>query len=119
AYGWRKTFFIAAIPGFVFALMSLRIQELPRGAAEAVQVSDQVDNVSPYRRVLSIPTMWWIILAGALANFNAYAVNAYMSLYIVRYYALDLKTATFIAAVLLRALPGGGPPVCRALCPLA
>ena len=104
AYGWRKTFFIAAIPGFVFALMSLRIQEHPRGAAEAVQVSDQVDNVSPYRRVLSIPTMWWIILAGALHNFNAYAVNAYMPLYLVRYYALDLKTATFIAAVVLGAV---------------
>jgi len=104
AYGWRKTFFIAAIPGFVFALMSLRIQELPRGAAEAVQVSDQVDNVSPYRRVLSIPTMWWIILAGALHNFNAYAINAYMPLYMVRYYALDLKTATFIAAVVLGAV---------------
>ncbi|MCI0389267.1 MAG: MFS transporter [Acidobacteria bacterium] len=107
AYGWRTTFFIAAIPGFIFALMSFRIKEVPRGASEAVKVSDRpdhVDNVSPYRRVLSIPTMWWIILAGALHNFNAYAVNAYMPLYLVRYYALDLKTANFIAAVVLGAV---------------
>src|SRR5262245_54619935 len=104
AYGWRTTFYIAAIPGFIFALMALRIREVPRGAAEAVKVSDRpdrVDDVSPYRRVLSIPTMWWIILAGALHNFNAYAVNAYMPLYLVRYYAMDLKTANLIAAIVL------------------
>jgi MFS family permease len=104
AYGWQKTFFIAAIPGFIFALMAFRIKERPRGAAEAVQVSVPVDGGSPYRRVLSIPTMWWIILAGALHNFNAYAVNAYMPLYLVRYYGMDLKQAGFISAVVLGAV---------------
>jgi len=104
AYGWRMTFFLAAIPGFVFALMSFRIKEYPRGASEAVQVSGSVDEASPYRRVLSIPTMWWIILAGALHNFNAYAVNAYMPLYLVRYYGLSLERAGLIAAVVLGAV---------------
>src|SRR5215475_6893113 len=55
AYGWQKTFFISAVPGFVFAMMAFRIKELPRGAAEAVKVSGPgatIDSGSPYRRVL-------------------------------------------------------------------
>jgi MFS family permease len=102
-YGWQKTFYIAAVPGFIFALMAFRIKERPRGAAEAVPVSVPVDGGSPYRRVLSIPTMWWIILAGALHNFNAYAVNAFMPLYLVRYYEMNPKQAGFISAVVLGA----------------
>jgi MFS family permease len=107
AYGWQKTFFISAVPGFVFAMMAFRIKELPRGAAEAVKVPGPgatIDSGSPYRRVLSIPTMWWIILAGALHNFNAYAVNAYMPLYLVRYYGTDVKQAGFISAIVLGAV---------------
>jgi MFS family permease len=104
AYGWQKTFFIAAVPGFVFALMAFWIKEPPRGAAETVQVSDLVDEGSPYGRVLSIPTMWWIILAGALHNFNAYAINAYMPTYLVRYYGMSLERAGFISAVVLGAV---------------
>jgi predicted MFS family arabinose efflux permease len=104
AYGWQKTFFMAAIPGFVFAMMAFRIKDRPRGAAEAVQVFGPVDGDSPYRRVLSIPTMWWIILAGALHNFNAYAVNAYMPLYLFRYYGMSPAQAGYISAVVLGAV---------------
>jgi MFS family permease len=104
AFGWQKTFFIAAIPGFVFAMMAFWIKECPRGAAEGVQVSSPVDGDSPYRRVLSIPTMWWIILAGALHNFNAYAVNAYMPLYLFRYYGMSPAQAGYISAVVLGAV---------------
>jgi MFS family permease len=104
AIGWQKTFFISAIPGFVFAMMAFRIKECPRGAAEAVQVSSPVDGGSPYRRVLSIPTMWWIILAGALHNFNAYFVNAYMPLYLYRYYGMSPAQAGYISAIVLGAV---------------
>ena len=103
-YGWRMAFFLAAVPGAVLAVLALKIRELPRGASEAVQVPVHDDGVSPYRRVLSIPTMWWIILAGALHNFNAYAVNAYMPTYLVRYYDLSLKDANYIAATVLGAV---------------
>jgi len=107
-YGWQKTFYIAALPGFIFAMMAFWIKESPRGAAEAIQVSAptvaSMDGASPYRRVLSIPTMWWIIFAGALHNFNAYAVNAYMPLYLVRYYGTDVKQAGFISAIVLGAV---------------
>lgn len=104
AYGWRKAFFLAAVPGVLLSLLALKIKEQPRGASEVVQVTVHDDGVSPYRRVLSIPTMWWIILAGALHNFNAYAVNAYMPIYLVRYYGMTLKSANNIAAIVLGAV---------------
>jgi MFS family permease len=48
--------------------------------------------------------MWWIILAGALHNFNAYAVNAYMPLYLFRYYGMTPARAGYISAVVLGAV---------------
>jgi MFS family permease len=107
-YGWRNVFFFAAVPGFLVALLAMKIREQPRGASDKLIVPVQADDGSPYRRVLSIPTMWWIILAGALHNFNAYAVNAYMPLYLVRYYELDLKRANYTAAVVLGAVGVAG-----------
>jgi sugar phosphate permease len=68
---------------------------------------------SPYWRVLRIPTIWWIILSGALHNFNAYAVNAFLPAFLGRYHGMDLRQANTIAAVVLGAvgvagLLGGG-----------
>jgi MFS family permease len=113
-YGWRMTFFVAGIPGLFLAVLALRIREPKRGAAETVQLATSaVQAGSPYKRVLSIPTMWWIILSGALHNFNAYAVNSFMPLYLGRYHGLDVQQANFIAAIVLGAvgvigLLGGG-----------
>src|SRR5262249_57844026 len=59
AIGWQKTFFIAAIPGFVFAIMAFRIKESSPRAAEAVQVSSPGDGGSPYPRGLGLPTIRW------------------------------------------------------------
>jgi len=113
AYGWRSAFLIAAVPGLVLAAFALKIKEPARGSSEAVKIADHSREGSPYMRVLSIPTMWWIILSGALHNFNAYAVNAFMPLYLGTYHGLDVAKAGYISAVVLGAvgvvgLLGGG-----------
>jgi predicted MFS family arabinose efflux permease len=113
-FGWRMTFFVAGIPGLLLAVLALRIREPQRGASETVKLATNAAQAgSPYMRVLSIPTMWWIILSGALHNFNAYAVNSFMPLYLGRYHGLDVQQANFIAAIVLGAvgvigLLGGG-----------
>ena len=112
-YGWRVTFFIACIPGLILALLALRIREPHRGGAEEHHVVGHEQEGSPYWRVLRIPTIWWIILSGALHNFNAYAVNAFLPAFLGRYHGMDLRQANTIAAVVLGAvgvvgLLGGG-----------
>lgn len=113
-YGWRRTFLFAAVPGLVLAVLALWIKEPKRGGMEMVKIAEQEHRGwEPYRRVLSIPTMWWIILSGALHNFNAYAVNSFLPLYLGRYHGLPVDQAGYVSAVVLGAvgvvgLLGGG-----------
>lgn len=104
AYGWRAPFFIAFLPGVILAVLALKIREPKRGATETYQISGQEQKGSPYWRVLRIPTMWWIILSGALHNFNAYAVNAFMPAFLGRYHGLGLQKANTISAFVLGAV---------------
>ena len=102
---WRVPFYVACIPGLILALLALRIREPRRGASEAYVIKDDAARAgSPYKRVLGIPTMWWIIVSGALHNFNAYAVNAFLPAYLGRYHGLNLKDANTITAFVLGAV---------------
>jgi predicted MFS family arabinose efflux permease len=104
AYGWRMTFLVATIPGLILAFLALKIKEPPRGASEPVKVDDKPRGALSFLRVLAIPTMWWIIISGALHNFNAYTVNSFIPLYLGRHHGLDIREANFIAAVVLGAV---------------
>jgi MFS family permease len=98
---WRLPFFIAFLPGLLLALLATRIREPKRGASEAYAIVGHEGQGSPYWRVLRIPTMWWIILSGALHNFNAYAVNGFLPAYLGRYHGLSLQRANVVSAVVL------------------
>ena len=39
--------------------------------------------------VLGTPTMWWIILSGALHNFIMYALGAWLAPYLIRFHGAD------------------------------
>jgi MFS family permease len=45
------------------------------------------------RRVLSMPTMWWIIVSGALHNFNMYALGTFLASFLRRYHAVSVELA--------------------------
>jgi MFS family permease len=107
AFGWRAAFFVAGLPGCLLALATLGAMDEPaRGAAESHAVGDRRRSGSPYRLVLSIPTMWWIILSGALHNFNMYAVASFLPAFLSRSHGLDLRQAGFVSGMLL-GLAGG------------
>jgi MFS family permease len=113
AYGWRSAFYFACIPGLLLGALTLKIREPQRGAAEVGPKAGRRREGSPYWLVLSMPTMLWIIVSGALHNFNMYAVNSFLTAFLARYHHLNLKDATFTSAVVLGAvgvigLLGGG-----------
>jgi len=103
AYGWRSAFFLAAVPGLLLAILAWRMPEPVRGAAENSKVAGQRPG-SPWSVVFGIPTMWWIILSGALFNFKMYAVNAFTVAFLARYHHVSLKESTWITAWVLGAV---------------
>ena len=108
SYGWRPAFYVAGIPGLVCALMVLFIKEPQRGATETHKIGGRKREGSPYSLVLSIPTMRWIIISGALHNFNMYAIGSFLTPFLMRYHGSDIREANFISMVVygLSGAPG-------------
>ncbi len=96
AWGWRAAFFLAGVPGLLVAVAALGIREPARGMVEDHAVGARRRVGSPYGLVLSIPTMWWVILSGALHNFNMYALGAFGIPFLIRYHGMALKSAGYL-----------------------
>ncbi|MBI4469554.1 MAG: MFS transporter [Acidobacteria bacterium] len=107
AYGWRTAFVAAGLPGLLCSVAALLISEPKRGASEPSLVVSDPGSDSPYRRLLSLPTMWWLIASGALHNFMMYALSSFLTPYLMRFHGEDLRTANLLAmAVGLVGVPG-------------
>ena len=96
-WGWRAALFIAAAPGLLCAIAALFMREPPRGTVETHNIGAKRRPGSPYKLLLSIPTLWWIILSGALHNFNMYALGAFLASFLIRYHGVSLSQAGFIS----------------------
>lgn len=107
-YGWRPAFVVAGVPGLLCAAAALLIREPARGAGEVhVAVGARRREGSPYRLVLATPTMVWLIVSGALHNFNMYALSAFQMPYLMRYHGASLAGAGRLATLLaLAGVPG-------------
>jgi len=100
ALGWRAAFLFACIPGLLFAWLALRIPEPVRGALDAARpLAAGAAVESPFRAVLKVPTMWWIILSGIFHNFNMYAINAFQTPFLQRFHEMGLKAASNVSAI--------------------
>jgi len=99
SYGWRPAFYVAGIPGLVCASMILFIREPKRGATEAHKIGGRRREGSPYRLVFATPTMRWLIVSGALHNFNMYAIGAFITPFLMRYHGADIRNANFVSMV--------------------
>src|SRR5260370_16748824 len=92
-------FYIACLPGLLLAVFAMRLFDAPRGAAESSPLAGRPHQGSPYWSVLKIPTIRWIIVTGALHNFNMYAILPFLPAYLSRYHSLDLKQANTLPAI--------------------
>src|SRR6266571_945156 len=113
AYGWGAAFYFPCLPGLLLAALSLTIDEPKRGAADIGPQAGRRREGSPYWLILGMPTMFWIIISGALHNFNMYAAGSFLTAFLIRYHGLSLKEASLSSAVVLGAvgvigLLGGG-----------
>jgi MFS family permease len=108
SYGWRSAFYVAGLPGLLCALAVLFVREPRRGASEAHAVGSRKREGSPYRLVLGTPTMRWIIISGALHNFNMYAIGSFLTPFLMRYHGSDIRSANLVSMVVygLAGAPG-------------
>ena len=107
AWGWRSAFYLAALPGLACAAAVLFVAEPRRSGAHASDASSvPAETGSPYRAVLSIPTMWWLILSGAVHNFSLYAISSFLSPFLMRYHGTSLREAGLVSMMVYGV--GGG-----------
>lgn len=104
AYSWREAFYFACIPGLILSFLAFRLPEPARGGAEVIPTFNRRRAGSPYLVVLGIPTILWIIISGALHNFNAYAINSFMPSYLMRTHLMSVKQASNISSIVLGAV---------------
>jgi MFS family permease len=85
------------------AVAALFIADPVRGSADAQAQGSAKSSNLPFmvvvRRVLSLPTMWWIILSGAIHNFNMYALGTFLFSFLKRYHQLDDDLAGWISGL--------------------
>ena len=96
-WGWRPAFLVAGLPGLALGLACLLIPEPGRGAAEPLAVGAGHRRGSPFLLVLGAPTMRWLILSGALHNFNMYALGAFLTPFLQRYHRLTIQQAGWVS----------------------
>ncbi|HSI87695.1 MAG TPA: MFS transporter [Pyrinomonadaceae bacterium] len=96
AYGWRMAFIAAGVPGIILAALALLIRE-PRRDVSQDAPPRSPDAGSPYRSILSSPTMRWLIVSGAIHNFCLYALSSFMTPYLMRFHGLEIRDASLIA----------------------
>jgi MFS family permease len=87
---------LAAAPAVILIPFLLSLAEPVRGAAEAHR---EVMARSSMAAILKIPTMWWIILSGALLNFNMYAIGTFLPAFLSRIHGLTLARSGIATGV--------------------
>jgi len=107
-WGWQWAFFVALIPGLMCAVGASMIHEPARGATESHNIGAKKRPGNPYLLVLSIPTMFWIIVSGALHNFNMYAIGGFLSPLVIRVHGMDPQAAGWVTMAVygLAGVPG-------------
>jgi MFS family permease len=95
-YGWRAAMMVAAAPALLLVPMLLMLHEPARGLSEN-HVSAPSGSIW---QVLRIPTFWWIILSGALVNFNLYAVGVFLPALFQRIHHMNVAQAGISTGVI-------------------
>jgi len=110
AFGWRSTFLIAAIPGFLLAVMVwFFIAEPERGRfdREADQPKEADDEVPPFlevlKRLLVLPSARNLLIGSAFAAMLGFGVNYFFTSLMIRNFGLGLAEAGMYAGVIASA----------------
>ncbi len=108
AWGWRATFVVAGAPGLLLALACLALPEPPRGGSEEAPVGARRRPGSPLLLLLRTRTFLWIVVSGALHNFNMYALSTFLPAFLTRHHGLSVREAGLASGVIFGLVGGLG-----------
>ena len=90
-WGWRTAMVSAAAPAILLLPLLLLVQEPARGASE--EAAFAVASKRSLSTLLRTHTLWWIILSGALLNFNMYALATFLPAFMARVHGYSVARA--------------------------
>ncbi len=102
AWGWRTALVSAAVPAIILLPLLLLVKEPARGASEETSKETSGPTFAAEANgegkrsiyaVLRIRTLWWIILSGALLNFNMYALATFLPAFMTRVHGYSVARA--------------------------
>ena len=94
AWGWRTALVSAAAPAVLLVPLLLLVREPARGASEeTLDGPSAIEARGSIYSVLRIHTLWWIILSGALLNFNMYALATFLPAFMTRVHGYSVARA--------------------------
>jgi multidrug resistance protein len=89
-FGWRFPFYIAAVPGFLLALIMLFIPEPPRGQFDSVKGTTQRGTIKGLARN---PAFWTATLGMAMMTFALGGIQVWMPTFLSAARGYSLKAA--------------------------
>jgi MFS family permease len=95
---WREALYVAGGPGLILGILALWLPEPVRGAADQ-HLGAARRREAAVLTILKIPTMWWIILSGALLNLIMYALGSFLTSFMMRYHGLNIREANLVSGV--------------------
>ena len=100
-YDWRFTFFIAAVPGVILAILAwLFIAEPPRGRHD-IGASDEVPPLwQVVKRLFGLPSARHLVIGSALAATLGFGINYFFTALMMRKFALGIGEAGLYAGVI-------------------
>lgn len=101
---WRAPFVVAAVPGFLLAVLMLFVPEPRRGASDTERVDPLAAATGgdrPYRTILAIPTVRWLMVSGIGLQIPNYAVATFVVPLLQRYFDLPIARASIGAGAIL------------------
>jgi predicted MFS family arabinose efflux permease len=108
AWGWRAAFFVAGLPGLAVAALCLALPEPPRGGAEPHPIGTRRRTDSVLALLAHTPTLVWIIVSGALHNFNMYALSTFVPALLTRHHGLSVREAGALSGLVFGVFGGVG-----------
>ncbi len=101
---WRAPFILATVPGVLLAGAMLLVKEPRRGAADDESARSDLSALAtdqPFRQVLAVPTMRWLMVAGIGLQIPTYAVATFIVPLLQRYHGLGIASASIGAGAVL------------------